>query len=135
MLSTTPKILRFPARSCLFSVRERCLKAWAWHPLGSEAMQCRVVSHWEGAYDQVVEQADRLDLSVADAGELLGEIAAHRLAPGLLCRAHRRAGHGADFDCIFLHGHLCTREMPPCTGRCPSYAAHPDRPFEQPESL
>ncbi|TVR00789.1 MAG: hypothetical protein EA399_03655 [Desulfovibrionales bacterium] len=133
MLPASPKILLFPARSCLFSVRARCLKAWAWHPLGSDAMQCRVVSFWEDAYDMVMEQADRLALSVAEARELLVEIMAHRLEPSLVCRAHQRTKGGVDFDCIFLHGHLCTREMPTCTGRCSSYAAHPDRPFEQPE--
>ncbi|WP_146164781.1 hypothetical protein [Desulfonatronum sp. SC1] len=135
MLPASPKILHFPARSCRFSVRDRCLKAWAWHPLGSDRMQCRVVSIWEDAHDRVVEQADHLALSMADADGLLAEVVACRLQPGLLCHTHRPAGTNADLDCIFLHGHLCMREMPLCTGSCPSYATRPARSSEQPESV
>ena len=135
MLPASPKILHFPARSCRFSVRDRCLKTWAWHPLGSDRMQCLVVSIWEDAHDQVMEKVDALALSVADAEDLLTEVTAYWLHPRLLCREHQSSGTGADLDCIFLHGHLCMRKMPFCTGPCPNFAMRPGRLSEQPESV
>lgn len=44
-----------------------------------------------------------------------------QLEPIWFCGQYRVDGTSAGLDCIFLHGHLCIKALPPCTGRCNNF--------------
>jgi len=98
-------------------------------------MQCRVVSIWEDAHDQAMEQGDGRSLPLRKVEEMFADLVAGLLRPKALCSDFRSTGVGDDLDCIFLHGHLCIRKMPLCTGACPSDSSRDLRSPEQPEYI
>lgn len=147
------KILSFPARTCEFIVHNRCIKDYAWHPIGHMAehaahldteghggepgVQCRVLAEWEQVFDRMLDVADVFCLSMEEAMHFfMKSIAAHAPA-GQVCALRRASPKTTDvgtddesgMDCIFLHGHLCTKALPRCPGTCSAYKTNVQTSF------
>ncbi|SDB26196.1 hypothetical protein SAMN05660653_01250 [Desulfonatronum thiosulfatophilum] len=127
------KILAFPARSCRFSVVDRCAKDDILHPIGSSRLQCRVLTAWENAHSGMLDTAEQYRLTLEESMTFIAENTVLDLEPVLLCPQYRRAGTNSELDCIFLHGHLCIRALPSCTGACRSFALRSSGLPKEPE--
>ena len=127
------KIHAFPARTCRFSILDRCLKDDDHDPLGSLRLQCGVLTKWEEAHSGMLDTAERHALTMEESMVLVPDNCVLTLEPALLCPRYRRAGTAAELDCIFLHGHLCIKALPVCIGACASYSLRSSRQPEEPE--
>ena len=111
-------IKRLPGNGCRHFERERCLYEEHLNPGYDEGYRCRVLAHWESAYDDFLARAEnfRLDPTAASG---LWERQFERLARKTFgCGEYEfRADAEAPACRHVCHG-LCCLRLPPCEGRC-----------------
>lgn len=83
--SSSGRVLRFPARSCVHYVSEHCLREERANPGLSPAFGCRVLASWCAVYDGFLERAERFVLTEGEVGKLWRRQSEKLAEPALVC--------------------------------------------------
>ncbi|MGL1862563.1 MAG: hypothetical protein OCC46_08585 [Pseudodesulfovibrio sp.] len=115
-------VTRLPGHGCNHHDSKRCLYQENLNPGYATSWRCRVLLHWEDAFDEFLARAESFGLS-QHAVPGLWERKFERMARETFNCADYVFFNGADVPgCGHARDGLCHIALPDCEGRCRHYA-------------
>jgi len=115
-------VIRLPGDGCLHHIRGRCLYQEHLNPGYSTEWQCRVLLHWEDAYDNFLLRADALNVSQDAVPDLWGRQFERLARQTFDCDKYKYGPDCGVPACSHVHDGLCHQALPQCQGRCRHFA-------------
>lgn len=132
------KITTFPGTNCSYFNQGACLFDEFMNPGLHEQWRCKVLVHWESAYDSFLSQADVFSLELGMASKIWEGRLKELMKSAAPCkdytpwyRTQLEAGaENEEFDedsvaCVYSWVGLCVMRLPRCNGVCERYTTKP----------
>lgn len=112
------ELKRLPGRGCRHHTAQRCLYGEHLNPGYHDEWRCRVITHWETAFDDFLARAENFGVHQDAVPDLWNRKFERMARETLRCNDFSYAA-GADVpSCAHVCDGLCRLLLPECEGRC-----------------
>lgn len=109
---------RLPGLGCVYYARGRCLYEEELNPGYNQALRCKVLLHWEAAYDDFLCRVDAFALDQDAVPDLWRRRFERLVQEQYGCDDFEHAPGAGPPACAFVMDGLCLLRLPRCEGRC-----------------
>ena len=112
------EIKRLPGHGCRHHISGRCLYQEHLNPGYATAWRCRVLLHWEAAFDDFLARAEAFDVAQHAVPDLWNRKFERMARDAFDCADYVYSPDADVPACAHVTDGLCREELPPCQGRC-----------------
>jgi len=111
-------IVKLPGDGCRHFEGGRCLYEEHLNPGYQAGYKCRVLVHWESAFDSFLARADNFSVDPSTAPALWEQHFQRTARKTFKCDRYVFAAEAEAPSCRNVRGGLCRLSLPECAGRC-----------------
>jgi len=125
------ELKRLPGDGCLHYLGGRCLYQEHLNPGYATQWRCRVIMHWEDAFDEFLLRVEAMNVA-QDAVPDLWSKKFERLARQTFdCEEYVYGPESTPPACLHGYESLCKLSLPGCEGRCRHYEVKKENDLER----